>query len=138
MELGCRRVLTRVPDVAELSLFAGCGRDQLSQIRRLLTPIMLPAGALVIARGVPAREFCIIADGEVSVTADDGTELAVLGAGAIVGEIGLLRHERTGATVTTLTPVVLYVGNGGEFESMLDASADISHRVLEVALDRIR
>ena len=46
----------------------------------------------------------------------------MLGPGEIVGELGLLRDDTTGATVTTLTPVIAYVGNPREFASLLDVA----------------
>ena len=60
----------------------------------------------------------------------------MLGPGAIVGELGLLRDQPADATVMTLTPVVAYVGNRREFLAMLDASPDVERRVLRVALAR--
>jgi CRP-like cAMP-binding protein len=133
-----RRGPTRIPDVAELALFAGCGRFELARIRSLLTAILLPAGEVVIERGAPPREFAVIADGEVAVRDGEGVELAVLGPGAIVGELGLLRDAPTGATVTTLTPVIAYVGNRREFVSMLGVSAAVDRHVLHAAIGRLR
>ncbi len=133
-----RRDPTLIPDVGQLALFARCSRPELARIRSLLTAITVPAGEVLIERGAPPREFAVIADGEVAVTAVDGTELAVLGPGDIVGELGLLRDMPTGATVTTLTPVVVYVGTRREFLAMLETSAAVDRRVLHVAIDRLR
>ncbi len=131
-----RSRLVTIPDVARLALFAGCSRVSLRRVRSLLTPILLPAGEVVIDLGAPPREFAVIADGEVSVADVTGREVAVLGAGAIVGELSLLRDQPTDATITTLTPVVVYVGNRREFFAMLDAAPEVERRVLRVALDR--
>ena len=87
---------------------------------------------------MPAREFAVIADGEVAVTDAAGHEVAVLGPGEIVGELGLLRNDTTGAAVTTLTPVVAYVGNPREFASLLGVAPAIDHRVTRTALSRLR
>jgi CRP/FNR family transcriptional regulator, cyclic AMP receptor protein len=138
MGLMMRRDPTLIPDVGELALFAHCSRIERARIRSLLTAILVPAGEVLIEQGAPPREFAVIADGEVAVTDADGVELAVLGPGAIVGELGLLRDMPTGATVTTLTPVVVYVGNRREFLAMLEASPDVDRRVLHVAIDRLR
>ena len=62
----------------------------------------------------------------------------MLGPGEIVGELGLLRNDITGATVTTLTPVVAYVGNPREFASLLGVAPAIDHRVTRTALSRLR
>jgi CRP/FNR family transcriptional regulator, cyclic AMP receptor protein len=127
-----------IPDVGDLALFAGCNRWQRDRIRSLLTPIGLPADAVLIECGARPREFAVIADGEVAVTGPSGVELAVLGPGAIVGELGLLRDVPTCAQVTTLTPVVAYVGNRHEFVTMLETAPTVDHQVLHIALARLR
>ena len=55
----------------------------------------------------------------------------------MVGELGLLRDEPIGATVTTLTPVIAYVGNRREFFSLLDVAPEVQLRVLSTALQRL-
>ena len=89
MTYAMRKVRTEVPDIGELGPFVRCSREQRAQVRRLLTPIPVAAGEVLIECGAPPREFGVIADGEVVVSAPDGTELAVLGPGAIVGELAL-------------------------------------------------
>lgn len=138
MGVTMRRPPTLIPDVGDLSLFARCTRHQLARVRSLLTALLVPAGKVLIDCGAPAREFVVIADGEVSVVDEHGVERAVLGPGAIVGELGLLRDTPAGATVTTLTPVVAYVGNRREFQALLETSPEIDRRILHVAMDRLR
>ena len=133
-----RRGLVLIPDVADLALFAGCDRHELARIRSLTTAILLPAGATVLECGAAPRQFAVIADGEVVVRDASGHEVAVLGPGEIVGELGLLRHDPTGASVTTLTPVIAYVGNPREFASLLGVAPVIDHRVTRTALSRLR
>lgn len=127
-----------IPDVAELAPFARCRRTELDRIRTLLTPIMLPIGATIIEQGSRPRQFAVIADGEVSVEAPDGREVAVLGPGSVVGELGLLRDVPTGATVRTLTPVIAYVANRWEFRTMLEIAPSVDAHVVHVALERTR
>ena len=109
-----RRGLVLIPDVAKLALFAGCDRHELAQIRSLLTAVRLPADAV------------------------RGRELAVLGPGSIVGELALLCDVPAGATVRTLTPVVVYVGNQWEFRAMLEVAPRLDSRVVHLALARLR
>jgi CRP-like cAMP-binding protein len=133
-----RKVHTVVPDIGALGPFVTCSREQQARLRSLLTPIPVAAGEVLIECGAPPREFGVIADGEVLVTAPDGTELAVLGPGAIIGELALLRDVPTRAWVTTLTPVVVYVGNRREFQAMLEISPEIDVYVSHLALARLR
>jgi CRP-like cAMP-binding protein len=133
-----RHRLVVVPDVAELALFAGCDRLELDRIRSLLTAVLLPAGEPLIQCGDAPRQFAVVADGEVAVIDPRGVEVAVLGPGSIVGELGLLRDLPAGATVRTLTPVVVYVGNRVEFTAMLEAAPLVDRRVARLALARLR
>ena len=126
-----------LPAVSELALFAGCRRSQLARIERLLTLIRLPIGCEVMTAGNAAREFAVLAEGEVAVVDVRGREVAVLGPGEIVGELGLLRDEPIGATVTTLTPVTAYVGNRREFFSLLEVAPEVQLRVLSAAVMRL-
>jgi CRP-like cAMP-binding protein len=128
---------TTVPQLAELSLFEGCGRAALAQANQLLTAIELPAGRVLMKAGELGHEFMIIASGELGVESQDGTTLAVLGAGDIVGELALLGGSHRNATVTTLTPSVVYVGNIREFYSLLDIAPSIRQRVTRAAMTRL-
>ena len=127
-----------LPAVSELALFAGCRRSQLARIERLLTLVRLPIGCELMTAGKVAREFAVLAEGEVAVVDIRGREVAVLGPGEVVGELGLLCDEPIGATVTTLTPVIAYVGNRREFFSLLDVAPEVQLRVLSTALQRLR
>ena len=129
--------MTPLPAVSELALFAGCRRSQLARIERLLTLVRVPIGCELMTAGNVAREFAVLAEGEVSVIDVHGREVAVLGPGEIVGELGLLRDEPIGATVTTLTPVIAYVGNRREFLSLLEVAPEVHLRVLSTALRRL-
>ena len=137
MGVTMRQVQTVIPDLAELGPFVGCTRDELTRLRSLLTPIPVAAGQVLIECGAPPREFGVVADGEVLVSGPDGDELAVLGPGAIIGELALLRDVPTGARVTSLTPAVIYVCTRREFHAMLEVSPDIDIYVSHVALARL-
>ena len=126
-----------LPAVSDLALFAGCRRSQLARIERLADPRPAADRVRVDDRRQVAREFAVLAEGEVAVVDVRGREVAVLGPGEIVGELGLLCDEPIGATVTTLTPVIAYVGNRREFFSLLDVAPEIQLRVLSTALQRL-
>ncbi len=133
-----RRGLVLIPDVADLALFAGCDRHELARIRSLLTAVRLPADAVLIERGAAPKQFAVIADGEVAVEDERGVEIAVVGPGSIVGELALLCDVPAGATVRTLSPVVVYVGNRWEFQAMLEVAPRLDSRVVHLALARLR
>jgi protein lysine acetyltransferase len=118
-----------LPDLAELSLFRQCSKAELNQARALLTPVELPAGHVLWRDGDFPREFGIVADGQVVVTDATGRQVAMLGAGEIVGEMALMGGQRRRGTVSTLTPVVLYVGNPTELASLLHVAPSVGQSV---------
>jgi len=81
----------------------------LEQLRTVLQPLSLPAGARVFEQGEIGDRMLLIADGEVrsSVRLPDGSErtLSCSGPGEVVGEVGLVTAARRSATVTAITPL---------------------------------
>lgn len=92
------RLVRRVEAFSELPLTA---------IERLvagMTPVAVPAGAVLMREGEAGDTFVIVATGEVEVSVA-GEPMQRLGPGSGVGEIALLRRSPRTATVTALTEV---------------------------------
>ncbi len=66
--------------------------------------VTLPEGWSPIWEQTPADKAYILLDGSVSVRRD-GSEIARLGPGDIVGEAGIVGHSLRTATVVALTPL---------------------------------
>ena len=60
----------------------------------------LPAGATLIREGQPVDALAVVLDGCLAVTAGDGTEVASLFSGEIVGEISFVDSRPPSASVT--------------------------------------
>ncbi|HJU82281.1 MAG TPA: cyclic nucleotide-binding domain-containing protein [Acidimicrobiia bacterium] len=84
-----------------------------SQVEHNLSPLIMssqpemvkvPEGSSLIEQGAPGGFIYLILDGMLEVTVD-GTMVAELGPGAIVGEMALLEGGHATATVKALTPV---------------------------------
>ena len=60
----------------------------------------LPAGATLIREGQPVDSLAVVLDGCLAVTARDGTEVASLFSGEIVGEISFVDSRPPSASVT--------------------------------------
>jgi CRP-like cAMP-binding protein len=106
----------------DLPLFAGCTPEELARIDASLTSVRFPAGTVVVREGHYGAELLIVAEGEVAVTRHSPAgeqELAVLGAGDVVGEIALLEGTPRTASVTALTPALVYVANPREFAVLM-------------------
>src|SRR5262245_36841007 len=106
----------------DLPLFADCSAKELAEIDASLTAVLLPAGLVIVQEGTYSAELLIVAEGEVSVTRHTPAgdlEVAVLGAGDVVGEVALLEGTPHTTTVTTVTPVLIYTANPREFALLM-------------------
>lgn len=129
----------RVCWLAELELFADSNDAELQAAAGLLTPVRVLGGTLLMRERSIGREFFVVADGGVGVSRDrdDGTEmLAVLGPGAVLGEMSLLHGTPRSATATTLVPTTVYAASAREFVSLLDAVPAAAERIIEAATSR--
>jgi CRP/FNR family transcriptional regulator, cyclic AMP receptor protein len=125
-------------DLAQLPLFSQVSRSELALIRRLLTPLQVPAGRVLVREGGPGDQFMIIADGEATVS-QGGHTIATLGRGDLVGEMALLDHDGTGrrnATVTVTSDAVVYAGSRAEFRQILEAVPAVERKVRKTVADR--
>lgn len=124
-------LLRRVP------LFAGCGKDSLGQIGQLADEVDVPDGYVLMKQGDRAREFFLIVDGRVRIE-QDGKQIASLGPGEFLGEIGLIDEgERTASAVTEGPAKLLVITHQG-FDSLLDLSPAIHLEVMKALAARVR
>ena len=92
------------------------------QVRRL------QEGAVLTKQGDAGDELYLLLDGVVSVDVD-GTALAELGPGAVVGERALLESGRRTSTVTALSPLRVAVASAADIDlDKLRALAESHHR----------
>jgi len=90
-----------------LPLFAELPAPAIEGLAAALTPVHLPAGAVLIREGDPGDAYYAIAAGELDV-ARDGRFLRRCGRGDGVGEIALLHAIPRTATVTARTAATVY------------------------------
>lgn len=75
----------------------------------------LDAGELLVRQGHPGDKLFLLLDGVVGVDVD-GTTLAEIGPGAILGERALLEGGRRTATITAVTPVRVAVADAEQVD----------------------
>jgi CRP/FNR family transcriptional regulator, cyclic AMP receptor protein len=86
------------------SFFDSFSPAEIARICAAGTAVHVPQGWSPIWESTPADKAYVILDGEVSIR-HDGSEIARLGAGDIVGETALVQHSLRTATVVALTPM---------------------------------
>jgi MFS family permease len=117
----------------EHPIFAGLPAPRLETAARLLKPVPMAAGEVVVREGDPADRFYLIADGTLSVSQGaDATHLRDLGPGDVFGEIGLLRQSPRTATVTATTDGSLLALEGDQFLELVSAGPGLSTRMLDL------
>ena len=134
------------PEVAEpsalagLGLFADVAAEDVDAVARRLRPVSADPGEPVLRQGEEGHWFALAVDGTAAVTRleEDGAqhELGVVGPGAIVGELSLLRRVPRIATVTALEPFTAYVGDEEAFAALLDIEP-VRERVVRAARQRV-
>lgn len=128
--------------LSRIDLFSELTPEELAAVAQVAQVHKFPRDTVVFDTGDAADAVYVVASGKVNivVTSSEGKELilAVLGAGQVFGEMGLLDSSPRSAAVTTATSVELLVINRDEFHRMLDTQPQISRKLLTMLAQRLR
>ena len=124
-----------IEQLRSLDVMAECSDDELRELDRLFTEVTFADGQRLVREGAGALEFMIIREGTVSVQRG-GEQIAALGSGEFVGEIGLLDSAPRNATVVADGAVRAYVLHAGEFLDMLKTSPTLRAKIERAASAR--
>jgi CRP/FNR family transcriptional regulator, cyclic AMP receptor protein len=106
------------------------------QIRRV------PGGEVIIREGLPIEALYIVIDGKLEVTVAQGTCIAELAAGDIIGEMSFIEKRPPSASVRALTAAKLLAVPQSSVHARLNADAQFAarfYRAIAVFLsDRLR
>lgn len=126
--------------LAGLGLFAGSSPDDLGNLAARLRPVSAAPGEAVVRQGEEGHWFALAVDGTARVVRHDDRgnehELGVVGPGAIVGELALLRRSPRTATVEAIDPFTAYVGDEDAFAALLEIEP-VRDRVVRAARQRL-
>ena len=123
--------------LAKVPLFSSCSTRDLQKIARAGDEVVMPAGSVIVDQGQTGREAFVILDGTALVKRNN-KKVAVLGSGAVVGELSLLDHGPRTATVIAETDVSLLVIGQRQFLGVLDEVPALSHKLMSTLAGRIR
>ena len=102
----------------QIEFFQGCTERQIADIAKLVEDRHLEAGETLCRQGDYESEVFVLVEGEASVTID-GSQVATVGAGEVVGELSMETGGRRTATLTATTPLHLLVLDPREVDSVL-------------------
>jgi len=114
--------------LVSLPLFGSLPKRERRQIAQIADEVELPKGFHLVNQCAFAHEFFVIEEGTAKVTRD-GEEVAELGPGDFMGEMGLLNHERRNASVVATSQVRVMVMSAQDFRSMEAFMPDVAQRI---------
>lgn len=120
-------------DLRSFEIAAGLTDDELRVLDRLVVPRSYEPGDLIIRRGDDATSLFLITNGLVSVwlgEPEQGSRVASLSAGAMVGELALIDGERRVANVVAEGNVTCSVLEGVDFLRLQESHPRIHAAVL--------
>lgn len=125
--------------LAAMEIFEDLPAGQLAPLAERLHALSAEAGQVLMREGERAESFILIRSGaaEVCHVGEDGPPVTeVVGAGAIVGEIALLRDKPRSATVTATEALSGYSGDAAAFAAMADLPG-VGERLVRTARQRL-
>jgi CRP-like cAMP-binding protein len=123
--------------LAKVPLFSSCSTRDLQKIAKAGDEVVMPAGSVIVDQGQTGREAFVILDGTALVKRNN-KKVAVLGSGAVVGELSLLDHGPRTATVVAETDVSLLVIGQRQFLGVIDEVPALAHKLMSTLAGRIR
>ena len=127
---------TKVEALKRAPLFEGLSRKELVQLARVSDDLEVPTGKVLCREGEVGQEFFVIVDGKVDITRK-GKRVTTRGGGDFFGEIALLEETPRMATVTTKTPVSLFVLTRADFRHLVDENPSVERKVLRALARRL-
>ena len=118
-------------------LFSACTSKELGRIASLVDEAEVPAGATLTKEGAVGKEFFAVADGKATAKLR-GKKLASYGPGDFFGEMALIDQGPRSATITSDTPMSLYVLDARSFSRLIDGHPAVARKILRGLAARLR
>ncbi len=123
--------------LADVPIFEGLSKKELSQIAGAAKEITHRQGSVLARQGQSGVGFFLILDGSAGVKVGDRSR-GRLGPGDFFGEISLLDGGPRTATVTAETEVVTLGLTPWDFKRLVESSPAIAAKMLKVMAQRLR
>jgi CRP/FNR family transcriptional regulator, cyclic AMP receptor protein len=116
-------------------LFESLSGDERRAIAQHADEIEAPEGTELVRQGEFAYEFFVLEDGTAEVRRD-GEQVAQLGPGDFLGEMGIVTQAVRNATVVTTSPVRVIVMTEQAFRSMRRLNPAVADRITAAVEER--
>ena len=127
----------KIRRLREVALFRHCTPKELTRLAGITDRAVLETGQVLCRQGEVATAAFVIDDGDASVKVGEQV-IGEVGAGSIVGEMGLLDYRPRSATVVARTPMNVYVIDARRFEGILEETPTLARNLLRELTGRIR
>jgi selenocysteine lyase/cysteine desulfurase/CRP-like cAMP-binding protein len=120
--------------LARSDLFGVLGDDERQELAELLRPFSLAPDDVLFRQGTPADRMYFVTSGRLSVHRSSEkamVPLALVTAGAVLGEMALAAATLHSGTAIALEPVTGFMFDTGEFAVMRRLDRPLAHKVLE-------
>lgn len=117
--------------VAHVPLFESLGAQDIARISRLLEPMVLEAGQIIVKKGEQADAMFFVVSGELEVDLD--SHKGQLSKGDFFGEIALLEAGTRSATVRSTTRIQLLALERQHFDDLLASRPEIAQEIHRMA-----
>ncbi len=127
--------------LARSDLLPGIGEQAFAAIAPQVTVRRVETGEVLAERGEEAAEVFVVLDGQLEVALDHedaSQQVATLGTGAVVGEIGVLSGDRRSATLRATAATTVAVIPRAAFRELLADNPEAAEELAGRALDRLR
>jgi CRP-like cAMP-binding protein len=128
--------LERVAHLRHVGLFSATPERVLAGVAQVLQEQTLDEGEVLMREGEIEAWLYVVVEGRLCVQRADRE--VVVGPGTVVGELAVLDPEPRSATVTALTPVVLFRLGKEAFDEVLLTRPEIARGVIVELARRLR
>lgn len=123
--------------LSQVPLFSACSKKELAIIAKATDELTLPDGHVLVTQDETSREAFVIVEGK-AVVKRNNRNVAEVGPGAMIGELGLLDRGPRTATVVADGEVDVLVIAPREFAALLDDVPTITHKLLKSLAGKVR
>lgn len=117
--------------------FRAFSNSDLQNVGRHVDEAHRKAGDVLARQDERGSEMLVLVSGAARVDRD-GTELAILGPGDVVGELSLIDDQPRSATVTATEDCEILVMHRNDFKSLMSEVPGFTAKVLESVTQRLR
>lgn len=121
----------------DIPLFRNLSEHDRDVLAAHVDEVEVDAGTELTHQDAHGTQVVLIVEGA-AIVVRDGSQLADLGPGDVVGEMALIDGERGTATVTTTEPSVLLVMSSQDFNTVLEESPAFARKIMKQLVQRLR